>query len=71
MTNANPHAEYEIPGGAFDQLNAIRDLGFAVIAFTPEELRGADPEEIQDRLTEWGWDAIDALADPNQPNPYI
>ena len=37
-------------------------LGYAVICFTPEELRGADPGHVQDRLVELGWDVIDTLA---------
>lgn len=43
-------------------LKALRDLGFAVVAFTPEELRGAEPDHVEDRLIEIGWDVIDALA---------
>jgi len=37
-------------------------LGHAVVCFTPEELRGADPGHVQDRLVELGWDVIDTLA---------
>jgi hypothetical protein len=37
-------------------------LGYAVVCFTPEELRGADPGHVQDRLVELGWDVIDTLA---------
>jgi len=37
-------------------------LGYVVVCFTPEELRGADPGHVQDRLVELGWDVIDTLA---------
>ena len=40
----------------------MQRLGYAVICFTPEELRGADPDHVQDRLVELGWDVIDTLA---------
>jgi hypothetical protein len=40
----------------------MQRLGYAVVCFTPEELRGADPDHVQDRLVELGWDVIDALA---------
>lgn len=43
-------------------LRGLRDRGFAVVVFTPEELRGADVGLAQDRLIELGWDVIDALA---------
>ncbi len=31
-------------------------------AFTPEELRGANPEDVQDSLISEGWDVIGYLA---------
>jgi hypothetical protein len=34
------------------------------VVFTPEELRGASPKRVEDRLIERGWDVIDLLADP-------
>jgi hypothetical protein len=40
----------------------MQHLGYAVVIFTPEELRGADPGHVQDRLVELGWDVIDVLA---------
>jgi hypothetical protein len=40
----------------------MQRLGYAVVCFTPEELRGADPGHVQDRLVELGWDVIDTLA---------
>lgn len=46
-----------------EQLRALRHRGYAVVVFTPEELRGASVNRVQDRLIELGWDVIDALAD--------
>ena len=37
-------------------------MGCAVVVFTEEELRGARPDLVQDRLVELGWDVIDVLA---------
>ena len=41
--------------------STLRDLGCAVIVFIPEELNGADPEQVEDILIEKGWDVIDSL----------
>ena len=38
---------------------ALRRLDCAVVCFTPEELNGADPDELEDILVEKGWDLID------------
>ena len=40
----------------------MQRLGYAVVCFTPEELRGANPDHVQDRLVELGWEVIDTLA---------
>lgn len=37
-------------------------MGCAVVLFTKEELRGANPDHVEDRLVELGWDVIDSLA---------
>ena len=41
----------------------LEDLGCAVVVFTEEELRGARPDLVQDRLVELGWEVIDVLAE--------
>jgi hypothetical protein len=41
---------------------ALREMGCAVVIFIPEELRGADPDHVEDRLCQLGWDVIDSLA---------
>lgn len=43
-------------------LKLLYDNGFAVAAFTPEELRGANPEDVQDSLISEGWEVIGYLA---------
>jgi hypothetical protein len=45
-----------------DHARALEAMGCAVIVFTPEELRGANPDHVEDRLVEYGWEVIDDLA---------
>lgn len=39
----------------------MRDRGFCVVVFTPEELEGVDPEVLDDVLTTYGLEAIEDL----------
>jgi hypothetical protein len=39
-------------------LLALKDMGYAVVLFTPEELEGAEADRVEDRLIELGWDVI-------------
>lgn len=39
-------------------LRSLRDRGFAVCIFTPEEIGGADKDEVEDAMTEGGWRQI-------------
>ena len=56
---------------AIEYLRQLRKMGYAVVAFTPEELRGADPDHVEDRLVELGWDVINALAtEPDEESKY-
>ena len=41
-------------------LMLLRDAGFAVCAFDPEELSGVDPDKVESRMCEAGWDFIDS-----------
>jgi len=43
-------------------MNELRDAGYAVIVWTPEELRGASARRVEDRSIELGWEVIDLLA---------
>ncbi len=40
----------------------LEAMGCAVVVFTEEELRGARPDLVQDRLIELGFEIIDDLA---------
>lgn len=55
---------------AVEYLRQLRKMGYAVVAFTPEELRGADPDHVEDRLIELGWDVIDALGQYPEEDNY-
>lgn len=44
-----------------DALDLLRNAGFAVCAFDPEELEGVDPERVEKRMVAAGWDAIEML----------
>jgi hypothetical protein len=39
----------------------LRDAGYCVVVFNPEELEGADPYKVSDFLIERGWDVIEAM----------
>ena len=49
-------------------LEFLREQGFAVAAFTPSELRGADSDDIEDAMVQMGWDAIDMNATEPRPD---
>ena len=42
-------------------IGQLRSAGFAVIVWTPEELREASAKRVQDRSIELGWDIIEDL----------
>ena len=47
-------------------IESLRDQGYAVVLFNPEELAGAPARKVEDRMCEVGWEAIDYLtADDN------
>jgi hypothetical protein len=46
-----------------DLCRQLEAMGCVVVVFTPEELRGANPSHVEDRLIELGWDVIDVLAE--------
>ena len=48
---------------AVEYLRQLHKMGYAVVAFTPEELRGANPDHVENRLIELGWDVIDSIAE--------
>jgi hypothetical protein len=70
MTN-DEHLEQvynDLTDEVVEALRLLRDKGFAVAAFTPTELRGADPDRIEDAMVQMGWDAVDSLATEPRPD---
>jgi hypothetical protein len=45
----------------YNAVKAIREKGYAVVIFNPEELQGVKPRSIEDDLVLRGWESIDAL----------
>lgn len=43
-------------------IDGLRDRGYAITIFNPDELRGADPRDVENVLCIKGWDAIDWYA---------
>lgn len=48
-------------------LKALRSKGYAVVVFSPDELRDADKDDVEQDLVLAGWDIIDAHA--KYPDP--
>ena len=44
-------------------IESLREQGYAVVSFNPEELAGAPARKVEDRMCERGWEAIDYLTD--------
>lgn len=42
-------------------LQGLRDRGYAVVIFNPDELEEAEAEVLEKRLVELGWDVIQGL----------
>jgi hypothetical protein len=56
--------QYEpISNSEYEALKSIRQKGYAVVVFNPEELQTAIPRKVEDAVVLAGWDAIDALKD--------
>ena len=52
-----------------EALNAVltlRDRGYAVTVFAPDELEGADPSTVEYLMMERGWNAIDTLKEEEE-----
>lgn len=43
-------------------IKELREKGYCVVAFTPEELRGVNPYLLADSLIAYAWDEIDMIA---------
>lgn len=53
--------EDEYMPGDLKWMRDMRQRGFCVVCFTPDELDGANPDQVEDRLVELGWDVIECL----------
>lgn len=49
---------YELTAEDLTLLRKLRDNGYAVVLFNPEELGCTDPIDVEDRLIERGWGVI-------------
>jgi hypothetical protein len=47
----------------FELCNKMRFAGYAVVCITPEELRGVNPDHVEERLVELSWDVIDTMTE--------
>ena len=47
---------------ATQALKNLREAGYAVTVFSPEELAGVDPSAVEDMMVERGWLTIENLA---------
>lgn len=50
---------YELTAEDLTLLRKLRNEGWAVVLFTPEELEDTAPTDVEDRMIERGWDVID------------
>ena len=44
-------------------IQSLRDQGYAVVSFNPEELAGVPAHKVENRMCDAGWDIIDYLTD--------
>ena len=49
-----------------EALESLRHRGFAVIIWTPSELKFASRRHVEDRSVELGWEVIESLQDPEE-----
>ena len=62
-------------------LRELHEAGYSVAIFNPQELRGADPDDVAEAMVGIGWEAITMLAtepadnqdqdDDNELPPWI
>lgn len=45
----------------FTALSQLKQLGYAVVVFAPDELIGAHPRKVEDNLIEVAWPIIEEL----------
>ena len=42
-------------------IQSLRDQGYAIVLFNPEELAGVSADDVESRMCEMGWEVIDYL----------
>ena len=47
-------------------IDELRDSGYAIVLFTPDELEGAAPDRVEESLIEAAWDIIKIHAEQSQ-----
>ena len=47
-------------------LQGLKNKGYAIVVITPEELKSAIPDKVEDRLVETSWEIIECLASEEQ-----
>ena len=50
------------PEKDLEVLRDLKDRGFGVVIISPEELKNANPDKVEDRLVELSWDIINDLS---------
>ena len=51
----------ELTDNELNVISGLRDRGFTVTIFSPDELGNANTDKVEDRLVELGWDIINDL----------
>lgn len=51
----------------FNVIRQLRDKGYAIVSWNPEELRGVDPSHVEDIMIERAFNLIDSMA--TEPDP--
>lgn len=49
-------------------IQKFRANGYALVIFSPGELRGANTSDFENRMVELGWDVVDFLAKEIDPD---
>jgi hypothetical protein len=44
-------------------IRGLKSKGYAVVLITPEELKGANPDDVEDNLISESWEIIECLLD--------
>lgn len=59
---ANHSVAIEVGEFRYASIKSMREAGFAIVTFSPDELRGALRERVENRLVELGNEVIDTMA---------